>query len=356
MQLFFYFKKYWKLFLVVFVSITIIIAVVIILLKNKPLPSGSVRKINRDHDFYSEPIRIGGSMPTGPGGSTFAPILDIPNNQKFYVDVAQPDLWCSNESCGLDGSIVQTMGGWIEVEDVNLPAETKAAFGLDLLENKNIKSIVVIGDKNGKTVGIYLNKDYKDVLSILKKNHADLANFDFLNGVSEFGKLKVGEYAPLKPGSEIVNLFSNKTKYIQNKVPNEKIFYLYSIEKRKKFILGIDELEKVSEEERKNRGEYICFLGGCRYPYPDNPHDFLFAEIDELGGWFLASENSNSSMAELFGIKEEDVLGGKSSLVVLTDSKGIIVDIHPQKTLNDTITILSQHPDVVDLKDVFKNY
>jgi len=344
MRLFFYFKKYWKLFLVIFVSNTIIIAVVIILLNYKPLPWGSVRKINRDHDFYSEHIKIGGSMLSGPGGSTFGPILDIPNNQKFYVDVAQQDLWCSNESCGLDGSIVQTIGGWIEVENINQPAVVEGAFGLDLPENKNIKSVVIIGDKNGKIVGIYLNKDYKDVLSILKKNHTDLADFDFLNGVNEFIGLKIGEYAPLRQGDDISYLFSDRARTTENKIPNGKKFYLYSIEKRKNIVLGIDKLEKA---------RYICFLGGCRYPEPDDPHDFLFADIDELGGWFLASDNDNTKMMELFGVKQDDILSGKSSLVVLTDSKGIIIAIHPNKTLSDAITILSQHPDIVNSKEMY---
>lgn len=355
MRLFFYFRKNWKLFLTVFVFVAIVIATVIVLLNYKPLPEGSTKKINRDYELYPGPIKIGGKMPTGPGGSTFGPILEIPSDQKFYVDVIQQDLWCSNESCGLDGAIVQTLGGWIEVESDYQP-ETKAMFGLDMQENKNIKSVVIIGDENGKIVGIYLNKDYEDVLSILKKNHTDLANFDFLNGIDEFGKLKVGEYSPLKPGDDISYLFSDKARSSVSKIPNEKKFYLYGIQKRKNIVLGVDKIEKVSEEEREKRGGYICFLGGCRYPEPDDPHDFLFAEIDELGGWFLANDNDNIKMVELFGLNPEDVLSGKSSLVVLTDAKGVIVALHPNKTISDTITILSQHPDIVDIKELYHTF
>jgi len=353
MQLFFYFKKYWKLFLVVFILIAIIIAAVIILLNYKPLPKGSVRKINRDRDFYSEPIRIGGSMPSGPGGSTFGPILNIPNNRKFYVDVAQRDFWCSNESCGLAGSIVQTMGGWIEVENINQPAVVEGAFGLNLPENKNIKSVVIVGDKNGKIVGIYLNKDYKDVLSILEKNHSNLADFGSLSGVNEFLGLKIGEYAPLRQGDDISYLFSDKARNTENNIPNGKKFYLYSIQKKKNIILGIDELKKPSKEQIESRNGYVCFLGGCRYPEPDPPHDFLFAEIDEIGGWFLANDNDDTKMMELFGLNPEEVLSGKKSLVVLTDGEGKILAIHPNKTLSDAITILSQHPDIVNLKEMY---
>ncbi len=351
MRLFFYIKSFWRIFFIFFLAI-VIIAVILFLLNYEPLPEGSVRKFNRDYDLIPGSIKIGGKMPYGPGGSTFGPILEIPSDQKFYVDVVQQDLWCSNESCGLDGAIIQTLGGWIEVYDID-QIEMEAMFGLDLPENKEVKSIVIIGNVSGRVVGIYPNKTYENTLDILKKNHTDLASFDFLNSVNEFGKLKVGEYSPLKPGDDISHLFSDQAKFPEDKIPNEKKFYLYSIQKRKGIVLGIDKVNNVSEEERKERNEYVCFLGGCRYPEPDPPHDFLFAEIDEFGGWFLANDNDNIKMIDLFGLNPEDVLSGKSSLVVLTDAKGVIVALHPSKTISDAITILSQHPDIADVKRLY---
>lgn len=348
MRLFFYFKKYWKLYLAIFVLVVAII-VAIILSNYKFLPEGSVRKINRDYEYQEGPVKIGNSIPIGPGGSTFSPILEIPSDRKFYVGVVQQDIWCSNESCGIDGSIVQTMGGWIEVEK-NYQPETRAMFGLDLPENKNIKSVVVVGDKNGKIVGIYLNKDYKDTLSILKQNHSDLADFNKLSGVKEFSKLRIGDKSPLLPGDNISNLFSKNAKNPITEVPKDKKFYLFSLEKKSDYTPGIYNQKEFKMGEFKR--EYNCFLGSCRYSYPDNPHDFLFSEIDELGGWFLANDNDNSKMAELFGLKQEDILSGKSSLVVLTDLEGKIVALHPNKTLSDAITILSQHPELVSLESI----
>mgnify|MGYP001573998520 CR=1 FL=1 len=104
--------------------------------------------------------------------------------------------------------------------------------------------------------------------------------------------------------------------------------------------------------EVKRENEYICSsFGGCGYPAPDRPHDILFGSIEDLGGWFLANDNSNQKMIELFGLDPKEVLSGETSLVILTNSQGIIVALHPQKTLSDIYTILSQQPELADLKD-----
>jgi hypothetical protein len=50
--------------------------------------------------------------------------------------------------------------------------------------------------------------------------------------------------------------------------------------------------------------------------------------------------------ARLFGLDPKKVREGKESLVVVTDSKGIIVAIHPGKTLSDTLSILRQLPEI----------
>lgn len=344
-------NKFRKIFFIVIIIIVAIVAI-LFLLSYKSLPEGSIRKFNRNYEPISSPIKIGGKMPSGPGGSTFGPILEIPNNQKFYIDIVQSNLWCSNDSCGLDGAIIQTIGGWIEVYDIS-QIEIDAMFGLDLPENKWVKSIIIIGDKNGKILGIYPNKDYKDALSILKKNHSNLANFDFLNGQNEFGKLKVGEYAPLKYGDNISNLFSSNVIFTENTIPSNKKFYLFGIQKRKNIILGIDKINKVSPKQREEMNAYICSSVGCKYPEPTTPDDPLFSQTEELGGWFLANDNDNIKMIELFGLNPQEVLSGKTSLVVLTDTQGKIIALHPGKTLSDSITILSQHPELVDIKKLY---
>ncbi|MFH1192157.1 MAG: hypothetical protein V1655_01655 [bacterium] len=285
-------------------------------------------------------LKIGGEMPGGPGDTTFAPYMKIPIS-KFYVSVMEPNSWCINEDCNLDGAFIQTMGGWLEVNHTGDPTLDEF-YGLDLPENKNIKSLVLIGDRDGKIVGIYPSRGLDDVIPILKL-HPDLADFNLLKGVDEFGSFKIGELAPLKPGDSIIHLSDKLVKFSPN-IPKDKKFYLYALQKRKYKEVG---MYNGMYEAYENK--YICSLSGCRYPEPDPPHDFLYADIDELGGWFLSNDQSNSEMVKLFGLDQEEVLAGKSSLVILTDSKGVIRAIHPNKTMSDALTILSQHPDLADV-------
>ncbi len=269
--------------------------------------------------------------------------MEIPAS-KFYVTGIQDDDWCINEDCDLDGAFIQTMGGWLQMDTIGVDPELKGKAGLNFPENKNVKSIVLIGDHNGKIAGIYPNRCLKDVVSILKL-HPDLADFNLLNGVDEFGSFRIGELAPLKPDDSIIHLSDKLAKFSPN-IPKEKKFYFYSLQKRKYKEVGMYELYE---------NEYVCFISGCRYPEPDPPHDFLFGYIDDLGGWFLTNDQNNSEMVKLFGLNQEEVLAGKSSLVILTDSKGIIQAIHPNKTMSDALTILSQHPDLADVGELYRN-
>lgn len=348
----FLFNKFWKIFFIIPIILLLFVVIAIFIFLYFQNKKSEVRiNVNTDTNKTISYFNIksfgnlmwGSETISGPGDYTFAPYLKIPQ-AKFYVTIIQNEHWCSNEDCGLDGAIIQTLGGWLQMESLQGYPDLTDEVGFDFPDDQGIKSIVIVSDKDGKIVGIYLNKDYKDVLSILKKNHSDLADFNFLNGVKEFGKLKIGEIAPLKPGDDISNFSDELRKFSVNNVPQNKKFYLFALQKRKYDIVGID---------KKYENEYECFLGGCRYPEPDPPHDFLFAEIDEFGGWFLANDNDNIKMIELFGLNPEDVLSGKSSLVVLTDSKGTILTIHPGKTISDAITILSQHPAIADIKRLY---
>lgn len=277
------------------------------------------------------PLAVGSAMIVGPNDTTFAPYLKIPA-AKFYVAIINDELWCINSDCGLDGALIQTMGGWLQVENTRNYPDLPSLSGLDLEEHRNIKSLVIIGNASGTIVGIYPNKKLSDVMDILKE-YPDLAHFAFLNGVHEFGSLAVGEFAPLKPGDRLKKLANELSKNSPTQVPKGKSFYIYALQKRKYDKVGIYE---------KYENTYVCLLSSCRYPEPDPPHDFLFAEIDKLNGWFLANSIEDREIIELFNMRPEEVLSGKTSLVVVTDSSGVILALHPNKTLSDTFTILSQ--------------
>lgn len=294
-------------------------------------------------------IAVGGETVVGRGSFTLAPYHQIPP-ARFYVIVIKNDSWCINEDCSLDGALIETMGGWLQVERTCCGSEIKEEIGLNLPENAEVKTLVVVSNADNKIVGIYPNRDLKDVLPILRL-HPNLADFSLLKGVREFGALDVGEPAPLWPGDQIDYLSDKLGRYAVTHVPTGKKFYLYAIQKRKYDMVGI---KPKPYENHSYENTYLCFIGSCRYPEPDPPHDFLFANIEKLDGWFLSNDMDSPKMAELFGLDQEEVLRGTSSLVVLTDSKGTIVALHPGKTLADSFTILSQHPDLADMKKFYR--
>lgn len=319
-------RKYLKVILVV--SLIIIITGTILLFSKR----GTHSTIIGVKIFGN--IAVGGETVVGRGSFTLAPYHQIPP-ARFYVIVIKNDSWCINEDCSLDGALVGTMGGWLQVERTCCGSEIKEEIGLNLPENAAVKTLIVVSNSDNKIVGIYPNRDLKDVLPILRL-HPDLADFSLLEGAQEFGALDVGEQAPLWPGDQIGYLSDKLGRQAVTHVPKGKKFYLYAVQKRKYDMVG-----------------YLCFIGSCRYPEPDPPHDFLFANIDDLGGWFLSNDMDSPKMVELFGLDPVEVLKGTSSLVVLTDSKGVIVALHPGKTLADSFTILSQHPNLADMRKIY---
>lgn len=294
-------------------------------------------------------IAISGENVAGRGSLTFAPYHTVPP-AKFYVTVVDHDRWCSNEECSLDGALIQTMGGWLQAEKTSGGSEILEEIGLDLPENKEIKTLVIISDGNNKIAGIYPNRGLSDVLPILRL-HPDLADFSLLAGVQEFGSLKVGQPAPLQPGDSLARFGNKPARYSITHVPMGKKFYLFSVQKRKYHMVGGN---APHGRDKPYENEYACFLSGCRYPEPDPPHDFLFANMEDLDGWFFSNDMDNPEMPRLFGLSQEAVLTGTSSLVVLTDSKGIIRALHPGKTLSDALTIVSQHPDLADVEGLYR--
>ncbi len=293
-------------------------------------------------------IRVGGETVAGKGSLTFAPYYRVPP-AKFYVTVVKDGLWCSNEDCSLDGALIETMGGWLQAEKTRGGSEIREEIGMDLPENKDVETLVIISDDNNKIVGIYPNRGLPDVLPILRL-HPDLADFSQLAGVQEFGMLKVGQPAPLQQGDSLGRFGDRPGRYSITDIPAGKKFYLFSVQKRRYDMVGGN---APHGRDKPYENQYACYLSGCRYPEPDAPHDFLFAYIDDLGGWFFSNDMDNAEMPPLFGLSQEAVIGGTSSLVVLTDSNGIIAALHPGKTLSDALTILSQHPDITDVKALY---
>lgn len=297
------------------------------------------------------PLRLGDEMPVGgPGDYTFAPLHRIPIS-KFYVVIVHGGPWCSLDHCGNDGALVGTMGGWLQTEKPSVFPDVTTLTGLDLEENKDVHSLVIVGNQSGKIAGIYPRHGLKDVLPILRL-HPDLANFGMLDGVQEFGALKVGHPAPLRPGDSLARFGDTLARYGITHIPIGRKFYLFSVQKRKYDTVG-GQMPHDNGHPRENK--YRCFLSGCRYPEPDPPHDFLFADVEELRGWFFSNEEDNAELPQLFGTSREAALAGTSSLVVLTDAHGVIRALHPGKTLSDTLTILSQHTELADVRALYRS-
>ena len=300
----------------------------------------------RKADFYQtnsiqrEPLALGAQMVFGFGTPTESPYPEKPYQApkpKFYIVVAEPDRHCVVDICGVEGSIIKTIGGWAQIYNTKF-AETRDFFEFDIPKNKDVETMVIVSDENGKIVGIYPNKKFNDVIAILKL-HPKLVDFGLIRGVDEFGMLKVGELAPLKPEDRIAHLSKSIDPFAAyfSYVPKDRKFYLYGLQ-NKSF----------------DGYSYLCFLAGCQYPEFAPDHYFLPGLVDYLDGWFLANDMENGELIKLFGLNPNDVLGGKLSLVVLTDAKGIIVALHPRKTLSDAITILSQHPDLADVHKLYQ--
>lgn len=317
----FYFIHSRKFEFIIAILLVVFIILSIIFFDYKKLPEGSIRKLDRQTEpLKLEPLKIGGDIPLKP--ELYKPEMskDVFFAPKFYVNVVEPHLGCFLKNCNSQAAIINTMGGWIEAEETG--ATIDEIFGLDLEENKNIKSVVVIGDNKGKIVGIYPNKKSDNVISILKF-YPELANFNFLKGVDKFGAFKIGDLSPLKPGDSINHLSEDFEIFFLRRIPKNKKFYFYSLQKN------------------DSGGEYyFCEEeSGCKYlEFADDIFDF--AKNRQI--WFLANSVDNIKMIELFGLNPEEVLSGKISLIVVTDSNGIIRALHPGKTLSDINTILSQ--------------
>ncbi len=223
---------------------------------------------------------------------------------------------CIFSSCGKYGEFVETMGGWLFGESSEQPG-VKGDLGLRINDPVNpVTSAIVVSDGDSKIVGIYSSATMDDILSILRR-HPDLADFKLLEGVMEFGSLKVGEPAPLLPGDQVTYRMTSRDDFQTTTIPKDKSFYVFAIQKR--FL---------------TKGAHCTYLT-C---------DYIAAEWVWPNGWVM--NDGEEKTARLFGLDPNKVREGKESLVVVTDSKGIIAAIHPGKTLSDTLSILRQLPEI----------
>lgn len=273
------------------------------------------------------PLVVGGTMPSGAGALTFSPYYTIPTST-FYVNLVEDDLWCVQDSCGVEGAFIQTMGGWLQADRLGQGGWVEEVYGFDSQEKKQSKSIVVIGDRTGKIVGIYPGKKKEDIVSILGL-HPGLADTNLLKGVDHFGSLSVGSYAPIKPGDLGGFKTGVRNSRYSTHIPAKKNFYVFVFSKE------------------------LLQRGYCEFYMCENPEDYpIGSYINDLGGWW--SSDGTRETIHKFGLDPDEVAAGRLSLLVVTDAQGIIIALHPGKSVRDVLTVLALHPEVVNMKEFFK--
>lgn len=277
------------------------------------VPPVSVKKFGQ--------LVLGDDHPLGYGYVTFYPENNIPQSH-FYITVVEKDLWCVFEGCSLEGAHTRMMGGWLQGQDTD---NSQIADEIGLEKNSDVSSLVIVANGENRIVGLYPNNGLGDVAAILRL-HPDLMNFNLLKGVNELGKLKVGSKSPVMPGDPTGYSPEHVSSYPFPHIPKNKKFYVFSIHKQ---LFG--------------KGYCAFFECESLNDYPQGSY------IEELGGWF--SSDGKTETARAFGLNPDRVAQGEQSLVVVTDSGGMIVAIHPGRTFADIIGILSQHKDLVDVKE-----
>lgn len=113
------------------------------------------------------PLKLGSPAPIRPGDRTAHPYKIVPVS-KFYVFVVASKVptMCTFEECGVNGDIVERMGGWITGDE---QAESAEMVGLSESKvRRGEQSIIVVSDKNSRIIGIYPNRTMKDLPALLK--------------------------------------------------------------------------------------------------------------------------------------------------------------------------------------------
>lgn len=115
------------------------------------------------------PLKVGKRAPFGPGDPTSHPYKFIPvSNFYIYVVARKLSTMCVFDDCGVNGDVVERMGGWLTGDE---QAESAEMVGLDqskVLSGED--SMIVVADKNVRIIGIYPNHKMIDLLTILKRH------------------------------------------------------------------------------------------------------------------------------------------------------------------------------------------
>lgn len=131
-----------------------------------------------------------------------------------------------------------------------------------------------------------------------------------------FTPYSVKSFGPLKLGGEI--------PVVGEYVPEYKLFY------NLKYKFYIYAMEKYMS---------FCALGDC---------GMSGILVDCLGGWLSGEGISGDGGATDYGLSEEDVDAGKSSMIVVADKNKKIVGIYPNYRIRNIPYILKNHRNLSD--------
>ena len=135
--------------------------------------------------------------------------------------------------------------------------------------------------------------------------------FFSFHSVKSFGPFKLGDQAPVVSENVPEYAFLYTLKYK---------FYIYAME--------------------KNMG--YCALNDC---------GMSGTFVDCTGGWLSADGIRGDAGATDYGLKEEDVENGKSSMIIIADENKKIVGIYPNYTIQNVPYILKNHRNLSDKFD-----
>lgn len=237
-------------------------------------------------------LKVGERPVNDYGYRIFFPEYTFPGPEprfKFYISLFDDTSGlCLYEGCGKYGAFVETMGGWL-LGGGTRQSEPYENLGLRKTDQVNpIRSLIIVSDENLMIVGLYPNATADDLISILRR-HPDLADFTLLEGVVEFGPLKVGAPGPLQSGDSIYYRPIHAYDFELSTVPRDKKFYIYAIQKR--FL---------------TKGKHCTYLT-CDY--------IMDSYVEPAGGWLFS--DGEEKTARLFGLDPKKVREGKESLVPL---------------------------------------
>lgn len=158
-------KKFDKRKILIIVCFCFLFAVVIIVLQKHPF---GVKQYKT--------IKLGIQAAQTAGSLTYwAPPDNIVPNSNFYVYSLGDESMCIGANCGIGGSFIDCLGGYLAGEKV---ITEEFDYGLrDAGVDMDKFKIITIADKEGKIVGIYPGARIRN-LPYIMRNHPDLVESD----------------------------------------------------------------------------------------------------------------------------------------------------------------------------------